>query len=243
MRRLLRFAGRTLFAVVVTAVFGSLCLLLLWQVVVIGVAAGPAAVLVVAAIGLAGGFAALAVHEVGHFVAGRLAGLPPRSLTVAFLRAEWPGGWLRLRLNTVWFRPAGVAWHEVLGATRRQVAVMVAGGPAASLAAGAGCLAWAAEINPGPTDVPVARQSGWRDVALVWPGSSGVAALNVTGLVSLYLGAGTLVPGRAAGLRTDGGQLLDLALGRWTPSHPKQTGGDRMGPAPGPPEATDDHAG
>jgi hypothetical protein len=44
------------------------------------------------------------------------------------------------------------------------------------------------------------------------PGSAVVAWLNVTALVSLYLCAGTLIPGRAAGLRTDGGQLVDMLI-------------------------------
>ncbi|MBX9584520.1 MAG: hypothetical protein K2X87_29820, partial [Gemmataceae bacterium] len=106
MGRLLRFAWRAVVAVAVNAVVFAAGLLLLWQVVVTGLADGPAALLVVAAVGLAGGFAALAVHEVGHFVAGRVAGLTIRSLTVGFLRAEWGDGRPRLRANTAWHRPA-----------------------------------------------------------------------------------------------------------------------------------------
>lgn len=218
--RLLRLAGRVALGAAVTALFWGFCLLVLWQVAIIGLADGPVALLAVAAGGVVGGLAALVLHELGHAAAGRLAGLPPWSLTLVFVRVDWHGGPPRLRPNADWFRPAAVAYHAFRSARLWQIAALIAGGPLASLLAGAACLAGAAAVNPGPTDAPVAHRSRWRDVAFVWPGHAGVAALNVAGLISLFLGAGTLVPGRAAGLQTDGGQLLDLALGRWVPSAP-----------------------
>jgi len=54
--------------------------------------------------------------------------------------------------------------------------------------------------------------------ALLTPGSWLTAWLNLGGLSSLLLGILTLIPGRSAGLRTDGGQLLDLVCSRWAAS-------------------------
>jgi hypothetical protein len=64
-----------------------------------------------------------------------------------------------------------------------------------------------------------------RSVALLYPGDPATAGLNVAGLLSLGLGLGTLIPGSAAGLRTDGGQLLDLWRGKGFPNQPLQQTG------------------
>jgi hypothetical protein len=72
-------------------------------------------------------------------------------------------------------------------------------------------LTTAALVNPG---LPEGPHEGLRRVALLMPGSCLTAWLNLGGLSSLLLGILTLIPGRSAGLRTDGGQLLDLVCSR-----------------------------
>ena len=116
-----------------------------------------------------------------------------------------------MRLNTAWRRPAAYALHGVAGVARWRVTALVAGGPLANLLIAAACLATAVLLNPGPSQGP---HEGLRGVALLMPGSWATAWLNLCGLSSLLIGLSTLVPGRAAGLRTDGGQLLDLACAR-----------------------------
>lgn len=190
-------------------------LLMLWQVAVVGLVAGPGDLVVVAAAGVAAGIALVIAHELGHALAGWGVGLPPMSLTLVFVRVDWQGGRPVLRPNMRLLHLAGVSYHAVAGAERWRVAAIFAAGPVVNLAIAGVCLALAAVLNPGP---PAGRgpaaHNALRDVALVWPGSSAVAGLNVAGLASLLLGAFNLVPGRSAGFRTDGGQLLDLARGR-----------------------------
>jgi hypothetical protein len=193
------------------AIVLALGLLTAWQIIVVALAIGSPDALAVSAAGLAAGMALLTVHELGHVLVGWVVGLPPLSMTVGFVRVEWRDGRLTMKPNFQLFRPAAIA-HVASNTVRWRTAAMIAGGPLANLTVAGVCLASAAAINPGPpAGVPVAARSSFRDVAVVWPGSTIVSWLNVTGLVSLFLGVFTLVPGRSAGLRTDGGQLLDLA--------------------------------
>src|SRR5262249_48259227 len=90
-------------------------------------------------------------------------------------------------------------------------AVMVLGGPLSNLLIGVACLAAASWHNPGPPDtMPRAARTGWRSVALAYPGDPTTALLNIAGLSNLGLGLAVLLPGRGAGPRADGGQLRDL---------------------------------
>ena len=225
MRQLFELAGRVLAGMAFCVGVLSAGLLAAWQMIVVGLVNGPLDLVIASLAGVAAFVLLLAVHELGHLIAGRIVGLDIRSLTVGFLRVEWNEGRTRLKLNSHWHRMAAIVYMGVQRANCRQVAVMVAGGPAASVLVGVGCLLAATWANSGPPDVAAATRSTWGGVAMVWPGSAFVAWLNLTGLVSLSLGALTLYPGRSGGIRTDGGQLLDLALGRWTPSQegmPKQ---------------------
>jgi hypothetical protein len=206
--------ARVITALLVFLVGLPLWLLVGWQVVVVGLVGGPKDLVEVSVAGVAAAVVMLAVHEFGHYFAGRLAGLPPLSLTVGLLRIDWHGGRPKMLLNTQLFQPAAIARHASGSVSRGRQAAFVAGGPAASLLAGILCLEVAQTQNPGPPDMPAASRSRWRNTAVVWPGANVVALLNLSGLVSLYLGGATLVPGRYAGIRTDGSQLLDLAFGR-----------------------------
>ncbi|MFO0810769.1 MAG: site-2 protease family protein [Gemmataceae bacterium] len=205
---------RLLLGLVSTAIALPVCFGILMQVFTRGLAGGGDEMMAVALGGVASGFAVFAAHELGHLAGGRLAGLPLQSVTIGLVRVEMWAGRPRWRLNRDWFRHAGIVRFFTPTNERWRVAVMVAAGPATNLAIGAVCLTVAALVNPGPPAAafPGLARSSWGDVALAWPGSALTAWLNITGLVSLYLGAGTLVPGRAAGLRTDGGQLLDMLI-------------------------------
>jgi hypothetical protein len=163
----------------------------------------------------------IAAHEVGHLLAGKAAGLSFARFTVGLLTVERIEGRLLVRLNRLWFQPAAyvVAGLPAGNTSIRRWATMVAGGPLANLLICVFCLIAASIINPGPTDmIPSEARPGWRSVALLMPGNLTTAWLNVAALISLGFGLGTLIPGRAAGLRTDGGQLFDLFCGQGAPN-------------------------
>ncbi|MGK7312515.1 MAG: hypothetical protein ACN0LA_09770 [Candidatus Longimicrobiales bacterium M2_2A_002] len=86
--------------------------------------------------------AVLAVHEAGHLLAGRLVGFRFLLFIVGPLRVAREGD----RVQVGWNRSLSLAgWLAATGPTpdrlerlRRRTAIMVAGGPLTSLAAGAG---------------------------------------------------------------------------------------------------------
>lgn len=148
---------------------------------------------------------ALLVHELGHLVAGALAGYRPFLLIVGPVRFErsatrWRGMWnrdLSLFGGLAGATPLGLLESAQL---RRRLAVLVAGGPLASLALG-GAAWWA---------VPSAFAAG-SDASTAW---LFVSALGRTfALCSLLIGAVALVPGRTSGFLTDGARLARLARG------------------------------
>lgn len=82
-----------------------------------------------------------------------------------------------------------------------------------NLVIGVGCLLAAAAVNVPPSPpTPQAAAQSWRQVALLNPGGLVVGWLNLTGLISLGMCVAGLIPGTAAGVRSDGGQLIDLLL-------------------------------
>jgi Zn-dependent protease len=214
MGSLTHFIRQALIGLAIGSVALALLLLMAWQSFAVGLSDGTQAMLGVSAAGLTAWFATIVLHEVGHAVAGRMVGLTVRSVTLGPVRFEWQNGWLRLRPNARWFDPAYIVFHNMSGASRGRVAVMVAGGPGVNIVVGFVCLVWAAGINPGPPELPEAAQSRWRDIAVAWPGNPVTALLNIVGLSNLYFGGASLVPRRFAELRTDGAHLLDLASGR-----------------------------
>ncbi|MDY3557217.1 hypothetical protein R5W24_006405 [Gemmata sp. JC717] len=157
---------RAVFAVAGVGVW----LLVAWQVIVVGVVAGPHDLMAVAVAGVASGLALLVTHELGHAAAMWAVGAPLVSLTLVVVRLDWRSGRLAVVPNTRLLGPAAVAWCAATGAGRWQVAAIVAAGPAANLALAGLCLVAAQAANPGPSaDIPVAARSAWRDVAVVWP--------------------------------------------------------------------------
>jgi hypothetical protein len=195
--------------------FCVLALLLAWQVFAVGVNGGPADSLALGVGGLLTFLALLAVHELGHLLAGRAVGLPFERFTVGPLQLVREGGRWRARLNTAWSQPAAYVLlpppQVGHGYRRWRWAAMVLGGPLANLLVGAACLAAAGHLNPcPPASVSTNARAGWRGVAILYPGDLTTAWLNMAGIVSLWLGVCNLVPGSAKGMRSDGGQLLDL---------------------------------
>jgi hypothetical protein len=197
----------------------ALGLLLAWQALVVGVNDSLAACLGLCIGGIMTFFVLLAAHELGHLLAGLAMGLPFVRFTVGPLQVVREGGLLRARFNTAWFQPAAYVMHGLgtVGNRRFRRAVMVLGGPLSNVFLAGVCFVAASGWNPGPpVGLPAGSRTGWRNVALFYPGDVVTAGLNVAAVLSLGLAISTLVPGRAAGLRTDGGQLLDL----WRASPP-----------------------
>jgi hypothetical protein len=129
------------------------------------------------------------VHEFGHLLGGRLAGMRPLMLFAGPLHFDFGADRLRLKRNRVAGTFGGLAaCLPAAGTTRSGFAMLVAGGPLASLllavlAAGSGLAI-----------------GGWVGGALV-----------ATGAMSLLIAAATLIPLRAGGYMSDGGQLVGLA--------------------------------
>jgi hypothetical protein len=190
-------------------------LLLMMQVLVVGGIVSLGASLAVCVGGAAILFAAMALHEVGHFLAGLAAGVPPLRFVLGPAKIEWGGGGPRVRLNNDWNRAAFYVMFDPARATRRAWFLLIAAGPLTNLFLGCGCLLAAEAWNPGPPPrVLAVGRPAWRSVALLYPGDVPTALLNTAGLLNLGLGLAVLVPRRVAGVRTDGGQLLDVWLGR-----------------------------
>ncbi len=134
----------------------------------------------------------LAAHEIGHLVGGRLVGFRFVLLVVGPLHVERTGERLRWRLNRSLAMAGGLAFstptdtHDL----RRRTAVMIAGGPVASVLLGVLALA-ATRVAPGE----------WGDLALL----IGVASMGIA-LVTVW-------PGRTGGFLTDGARMLRLVRG------------------------------
>jgi membrane-associated protease RseP (regulator of RpoE activity) len=191
----------------------AFAILLLLQPLAVGLGKGMGACLLLCAGGVLTFLALLAIHELGHLLAGRAVGLRFSRFTVGLFRVAREGDHIRVRLNTAWFQPAAYVVQRFPGGPipRLRWAVAVLGGPLSNLLVGVACLVAANRLHPGPpVAVAHSAQAGWRGVALLMPGNLATAQLNLAGVLSLGIGLATLVPGQSAGLRTDGGQLWDL---------------------------------
>jgi membrane-associated protease RseP (regulator of RpoE activity) len=211
---------RGLAELVISLIFA---LLLGWQALGMGVIYDLTACVLVGVGGLLTFFALVAFHELGHLIAARAVGLPFTRFTLGLLMFAREGKRVRVRLNTAWFQPAAYVLHALPnGCVRPRLwAVVVFAGPLCNLLLGLTCLIAANWLNPGPpTGMSPDARVGWRNVALLFPGNMVIAQLNVAGLLSLGMGMATLIPGSAAGLRTDGGQLLDLWRRKGSPGKP-----------------------
>ncbi len=148
--------------------------------------------------------AVIAVHEVGHLLGGRIAGFRALLLVVGPLRVERSEVGTRVGLN----RSLGLAGGLAVSAPRdtrdlrRRTLLLVAGGPAASLLAGAA--AYAARAALGLGALPAGAGAGTT------LGSVGLLAFAV---FSAAIGVAALIPGRTSGFYTDGARILRLLRG------------------------------
>lgn len=160
-----------------------------------------AAVVVVGVVG------ALLVHEVGHLLGGRLVGFRALLLIVGPVRLERNATGWRWRLNRSLALAGGLAASVPTLAVepsslRVRTAVMVAGGPVASLVVGVlAVVIWRTlgSWSPGP--------------APALPGQLVSIGLLTLGACSAAIGLVTLIPGQTAGFQTDGARLLHLYRG------------------------------
>jgi hypothetical protein len=153
----------------------------------------------------------IAGHEIGHLIGGRLVGF--RFLMIAvgpFIVTRTRDG-IRARLHANLAMFGGMAGsaptddHDL----RRRDAVMVAGGPIASVILAAVCLGlWYALGYSAVTGTTV--ESGMHSGAA---GAAG-AALFATGAISFVIALITLAPHRSLGQMSDGKQLQLLLSGR-----------------------------
>ena len=134
---------------------------------------------------------ALLVHEVGHLLGGWLGGLRPFLLLAGPLRVNFEDRGAAFRYNGEISTWGGLALALPRGeqVERRAVAMMVGGGPGASVV-----LAGAAWMMPAEG----LMTQGW--LSLLWITSSAIAM-------------GTLLPMSMGGYVSDGSQLLQLLLG------------------------------
>ncbi|HEX7241865.1 MAG TPA: hypothetical protein VF263_16405 [Longimicrobiaceae bacterium] len=150
--------------------------------------------------------AVIAVHEVGHLLGGRIAGFRALLLVVGPLRVERSEVGTRVGLN----RSLGLAGGLAVSVPRdtrdlrRRTLLLVAGGPAASLLAGAA--AYAARSGLGLGSLPAGAGAG----AGTTLASVGLLAFAV---FSAAIGVATLIPGRTSGFYTDGARILRLLRG------------------------------
>src|SRR4051794_12194787 len=98
--------GRSLLVFLVGSVGLCFALLMAWQALGIGVNYGLSACLQVCIGGVVILFGGLAVHELGHLLAGLTVGLPFVRLTLGPITVVRDGGRTSARLNTAWFQAA-----------------------------------------------------------------------------------------------------------------------------------------
>lgn len=148
--------------------------------------------------------AVIAVHEAGHLLGGRLAGFRAMLFVVGPFRVERTGTGIRAALNRNLAIAGGLAVSVPLDTRdlRRRTLLMVAGGPGASLLTGALALALCGPL--GLAALPAGAGYGHQLAAIV---------VAVFGVMSLGIGAATLIPGRTGGFYTDGARILRLLRG------------------------------
>jgi hypothetical protein len=145
--------------------------------------------------------AAVAVHELGHVLGGRLGGFRTLLFIVGPIRRERTAAGFRWGFNRSIALAGGLAAMMPVGLhdLRRRTVVMVAAGPLASLIVGTQLLAIYQAASP-----------FLFRVAAGFP--SHLAALLLLGLggMSLLIGLVTLIPARTGGFYSDGARMLRL---------------------------------
>lgn len=134
-------------------------------------------------------FVVVLVHELGHVIGGRLAGMRFVLLVAGPLKLMNPGGRLRLRLNTQLALAGGIALMlpRTPDRFREQMLWVVAGGPLASV---------------------VLAVAGFASMPFLH-GTPMLVAL-LLGFLSAMIAVATLIPSSAGGYASDGAQLLGL---------------------------------
>jgi hypothetical protein len=143
----------------------------------------------------------VAGHELGHVLAGRLAGFRTLLFMVGPLRLERGPDGFRAGFNRDVLMAGGLAAMAPVGVhdLRRRAVVMVAGGPLASLMIGTQFLAL----------YQATSAFLFRSGAGFIPVLAGITLLAI-GMSSLLIGLLTLLPGRSGGFYSDGARLLRL---------------------------------
>lgn len=127
-------------------------------------------------------------HEFGHLAGGRLAGMRPLMLFAGPLFLDFGADRMRVRFNRVLSAWGGLAACAPSGSqSRGGFALLVLGGPLASVVLAALGIAGGFALG------------GWLGGFLL-----------ATGALSALIAAATLLPLRAGGFMSDGGQLLGL---------------------------------
>lgn len=144
---------------------------------------------------------ALAAHELGHLRGGRLAGFRFMLFIAGPLKVVRESDGVRVRLNKAVPLYGGMASALPVDDRDlpRRIAVMIAGGPLASLALGAVSATLAVWLNG------VFRAAE--------PGSILTLFAFMLGLLSMAIFLVTIIPGRTSGFDTDGAQWLDVLRG------------------------------
>ncbi|HET7584643.1 MAG TPA: M50 family metallopeptidase [Gemmatimonadaceae bacterium] len=173
--------------------------------------AAPAAhhlnVVVLVALVVALGMFVILLHELGHVLGGRLAGMRFVALVIGPVRFVRVDGRVRAQWSNRLFGGAAICaperW-EGARAFRRAMRRFVGGGPLTSLVVGGVALALFAGLHP----AALARDSWWM-------------LLVLGGVMSLGIGVVTLIPisGSGAGGTTDGAQLLRFREPRGDAAH------------------------
>jgi hypothetical protein len=146
----------------------------------------------------------LLVHEVGHLLGGRLVGFRAFLLIVGPMRLERSGAGWQMYLNKQLSAYGGLAGSVATDARdlRRRTAVMVAGGPVASIVFALS--AWL-----------VLSELGLRslDANSSLPHILGFFTLHLLAGASAAIGIATLIPMYTSGFLSDGARLLRLWRG------------------------------
>lgn len=143
---------------------------------------------------LAAIYLVLLTHELGHLLAGKLAGMRPFLLITGPLKVFATQNGLQIGLNRSLALAGGLAacLPQTTDNLKRQLLAMAAGGPLTSLAGGVfGLLAF----------FLLPPDSYWKYTGAIF---------GVTALATFVV---TSIPGKTAGFQTDGGQILSLLRG------------------------------
>lgn len=145
-------------------------------------------------------FLSVLLHELGHMAAGKFAGYRFLILTVGPLMAEKRADSLRFGINRHLNVAGGLTLMMPDGNRfdNRELALFIAGGPAASVLAGALLIGL-------PFLLPATNGTGSYNLLLY--------SLLLTGVISALIGLLSLVPEQSGDIETDGKQLLDLRRG------------------------------